>query len=213
MIRGLSLFGFLAVFSVPAMATPFPDLGTRVEVPSVRAGQTSTQDLFSCPPSLRSAYATSGLPVGDSVQTVRAIDKKVRRTLRYRQDPRGSDVWTNFAAQVLGGHRATADCEDFATTAVTLAICAGVPAQKLGIALSNNRNSRADMRAINHAFAFYLDERGPVSVADTSASSPRSVTQRRDGVMLWQTVQSLLVTPAVFRASVNPPQTSLSRKR
>lgn len=213
MIRGLPLIVLLSVFAVPAMATPFPDLGTRVEVPSVRAGQASTQDLFSCPPALQAAYAASGLPVGDSVQTVRAIDKAVRRTLRYRQDARGADVWTNFAAQVMGGRRATADCEDFATTAVTLAICAGVPAHNLGIALSNNRNSRADMRDINHAFAFYLGERGPVSVADMSASAPRPVTQRRDGVMLWQTIPALLSTPAVFRSSVTPPQTASPQKR
>ena len=77
----------------------------------------------------------------------------------------------------------------------------------------NEMRNKTGMEKFVGIFALYLDERGPVSVADTSASSPRSVTQRRNGVMLWQTVQSLLVTPAVFRASVNPPQTSLSRKR
>lgn len=189
----------------PLMADPFPDTGVRVLVPSVAAGQIGTQSTFSCPDSVKRAYDGSGLPSGDDLSVIRRIDAVVRKGVRYRKDPAGEDLWSNFAISVLSGETHVGDCEDFATTAITLALCAGVPAERLGIALSDNRRSGPrGVSGINHAFAYYVKDGVPFSFADTSSSSVRRVSFTRDGVMLWQGVTGLLKAPATFRASINP---------
>lgn len=200
MLRTVKIAAFSVLLAGSAVAGPLPDVGVPVKAPSVVASQAGTTDLFACPAYLRDAYARSGMPRGDSVAVLRAIETKVRRTIRYRKDP-GADVWTNFAVQALEGKRVFGDCEDFATTTITLALCAGVPAEKLGVAMSSQSGS---LTSTDHAFAYYVSDKGVMGVADTSRGRMSRVSPKRDKVTMWQSVPQLLAEPGVFRAAVNP---------
>lgn len=205
MLRTLKIAALSVLLAGSASAGPLPDTGVRVSVPSVVASQAETVDLFACPAHLRDAYARSGMPRGDSRDVLRAIERQVRKTIRYRKDE-ASDTWTNFATQVLTGQRVVGDCEDFTATTITLALCAGVPAEKLGVALSTNGGARSGMANTNHAFAYYLSDRGVMAVADTARSGMSRVMPKRDRVTLWQTVPALRQAPDLFRAAVATPK-------
>lgn len=187
-----------------AAADPLPDTGMGVRVASVASSLSGTEAAWSCPADMAAAYAASGLPSGDRVETLRAIDRHLRSRIRYREDPDG-DIWTNHASRVLRGERVAGDCDDFALAAISLALCAGVPAEKMGLALAHRGRGRLNMQSTNHVFAFYADGSRTLAVADTFRDRVGEVISRRDRVTFWQSVPEMRKAPDMFRAAAPPP--------
>lgn len=202
-MKKLILIAMLSAASSAAVAGGLPDRGHMVMIESVSAGQTEVSDIWECAPDIQAAYNASDLPRGDHIRTIRAIDSAVRSKMRYSPD-KGPDTWSNFASEVLGGAASVGDCEDYALTAITLALCAGVPASKIGIAISEEGTSSPSMEKMNHAFAFYEDNGMPVSFANNAERGVRRIIASH-GVGAWQTVERMRSVRDIFVAAVDAP--------
>lgn len=202
----------LSVLPLMAEAAPLPRAPGSLQIPFSVTDHNTARTLWQCDASLLAAYRASGLPSGDSLSTIRSIDRFVRTRIRYRED-RGADAWSNFAAAALGGKRSTGDCEDYAMTAVTLALCAGVPEEKLGVALSNQGRGAPDVRKINHAFAYYKDGEKTHAFADTTRRTVAEISPRKDRVAAWQTVPALRHDPRIFVPAIPLPQVGATAGR
>lgn len=129
------------------------------------------------------AYEASGLPLGNSIETIRAIDTFVKRNIRYREDRRGSEAWQNFSAQLLGGSQATGDCDDYALTTIALAVCAGVPAANLEYAVAQTDAGPLSIKKLDHALAIYTAPNGEKYTMGDTRNRVRKLS-RRAGVIL-----------------------------
>lgn len=190
-----ALIAIILMMTTAVSAEPFARYAGVVRSPSVIAGQTGVRDIWQCTPAQRAAYLASGLPRGDSLATMQAIDQRVRSTIRYREDR--EEAWTNFVDQALSRTRAVGDCEDYALTVITMALCADVPAEKLGIALSSQNDRNAATFGIDHVFAYYTQGGRTYSVGNTTRNRVVQVAPR-DRVKLWQSVPGLRVAPGDF---------------
>lgn len=171
-----------------------------VTISSSRANQNSVENIFDCPPELQVAYDAAGLPKGQGLETIRTINSLVQSRSRYRAD-RG-DVWVNNAAKIIDGGRVSGDCEDMVITAVTLGICAGIPASKMSFAFSKTRGGAANIEGIDHAVAIFTDGGTSHIFADTSNDRVRRMSSR-DKVVFWQTAERLRLRPGVYNAQID----------
>lgn len=179
----LSAAALLAALCLPTsqananpMTTEYRLSQTMTQVPnSQMAGNAGIVDCTA----LQGAYQASGLPYGDSIQTLRAIDAAVKKSFRYRKDPRGNESWNSFADRVLNGERRiTADCDDYALTTMALAICAGVAPERLDFATAQTRSGARTIAKMDHAIAVYTAPDGRRYVVGDTTSRPRTLTAR-----------------------------------
>ena len=193
-------------FSAGALkAAPLPASGRDVIAASISASQSTIPDIWSCTAQMQAAYDASGLPKGSDLRTIRQIDRIVRSKFRYKPEP--VEKWSNHASAIIGGQRVTGDCEDHAITAVTLAICAGVPEEKLGLVFSKGGSGPAKINQINHVFGFFNDGGKVYALGDTMRSAMSRVSVKRDKVILWQTISQLQADPARLHSSIVLPVT------
>lgn len=202
----------LSVLPLMSQAAPLPRAPGSLQIPFSVTDHHTARTLWQCDASLMAAYRASDLPSGDNLSTIRAIDRFVLGKIRYRED-RGVDAWSNFAAAALGGKRSIGDCEDYAMTAIILALCAGVPEEKLGVALSNQGSGAPDVRKINHAFAYYEDGGRTYAFADTARRRVAEISPRKDRVAAWQTVPAMRHDPRIFVPAIPLPQSGATAGR
>lgn len=193
--------GLAAVFlcGAAAQASPIPDLD-RVRVPSAAVLQESVDKPWACTPAMMAAYRQAGLPEGNSLRTLSAINRFVGQRFSYRVDR--VERWDNFSLSVLAGKRVRGDCEDFAITVTTLALCGGVPADQLGFAMTRSKRGPLDLEGIDHAIGLYLGEEGTHVIADTARRGVRKFHQRSARVILWQKIERLRENPGLYQSSL-----------
>lgn len=193
-------FAVMGSSSYAAPAAPILQSHATVNIASSRINQNSVENIFDCPPALQVAYDQAGLPKGNDLRTMRAINALVHSKWTYRND-RG-DIWTDQSAKIVGGDRVRGDCEDMVITMITLGICAGIPANKMAFAFSKTRGGSANIEGIDHAVAIFKDGNTAHIAADTMNSSMRRMTIR-DKVVFWQTADRLRMRPGVYNAQID----------
>lgn len=192
-----------ACLAMPAAADPLPRGPVLISAPLLAGHMARVPGIWQCTPAERQAYMASGLPMGDSLETVRAINGHVRRMMGYRREP--ADAWHDHALAILTGRRASGDCEDYAITAITMALCAGVAPERIGIALSGT-GSTSRLTNIDHALAFYDSGTAVYGFADTRVRGVRPIRGGSHGVIIWQTAGSLQRDPKMFYATSATPR-------
>lgn len=130
---------------------------------------------------LRADYIAAGWPMGAGIETLRIIDARLKRQLVMRED-RGPDTWTPLAADIIGGKRMAGDCDDISVTSAQLAICAGMPAQDVGLLITTSPKVGAQEL---HMTAFFRDDRGRVTVFGDSFGRPRALSQLREEALFF----------------------------
>lgn len=94
---------------------------------------------------------------------VRRIDRMVRTKATYKHDSALKDTWTSYAKDVLGGQRFEGDCDDWASTALALAVHYGAAKDRLYRALVSSTGE-----AIDHFIGIVdLDDGSRVTLGDT----------------------------------------------
>lgn len=122
---------------------------------------------------LQDAYAAKGWPQGRSLDTLRAIDKRLKSSVFLRPDT-GADTWTPLAADLLTlKRRPAADCDDVSITSVQFAVCAGFPAQNLGVMITQYPGRAREM----HMVAFYDDPQSDIWIFGDTMGRPRPLSQ------------------------------------
>ncbi|ANT63053.1 hypothetical protein AYJ57_21515 (plasmid) [Salipiger sp. CCB-MM3] len=126
-------------------------------------------ELYSCD-QYQKAYFQQGWPTGDSVSVIQKIDRMVRSRFRYRWDK--GDHWDAHPDILLETDgNVKGDCDDQAATTVAMAICAGVPREKMGFVITSPDFDNAE-NVTNHILGFYRDDAGNFwSMGDTKRKS------------------------------------------
>lgn len=143
----------LAVLAAPAAArdNPFPTL-KEWAMPQAFLMQRDFGSVATCA-GLQATYDAKGWPRGVSLESLQEIDRKLKKSVILRPDV-GLDKWTPLTRLVLEAKRKpAADCDDVAVTSAQLAVCAGFPAENLGL-LVTQLPSRANEL---HVVSFYND--------------------------------------------------------
>lgn len=121
---------------------------------------------------LQSAYDAAGWPKGADPATLRDIDRRLKTGVTLIPD-RGQDTWTPLARTVIAGTRKpAADCDDVAVTGAQLAVCAGFPAERLGLLVTRIATRRNEL----HVVAFYTDPETGVWVFGDTMGKPRALS-------------------------------------
>ncbi|MFG6080369.1 hypothetical protein ACEUZ9_000919 [Paracoccus litorisediminis] len=154
---------------------------------------------FQCSSELNDAYRKARMPMGDSLATLAEIRRRVVRQFLYLEDR--SEAWTNLAPVMLDGGIGMGDCDDFAATIISLALCAGIPKEKLGFAMASSIGEPS-IDNIDHALGLYFGEAGTQVIADTNRDRLRPYAAERDGVIFWQDIGSLNDRPGQYHATV-----------
>lgn len=201
MLRLLTAVALLMA-PVPALATetlPQPG-GEVIPVPQASKMARSFHDVGDCSP-YAAAYAAAGLPRGNGVETIRQIDSLLRQRMRLRDD-RGPDSWTPLLSVLVAGKRPVGDCEDMAITTAQMAVCAGIPADRLGLLITTSpKGGTAEM----HMLAFYKDASDKTWVFGDTFSRPRPLSKVRERLVFmaymtdvtrWQGLLGLRDLPA-----------------
>ncbi|MBU9697656.1 hypothetical protein GU927_007330 [Rhodobacteraceae bacterium HSP-20] len=130
---------------------------------------------------MQDAYDAGGWPRGTGLDTLKQIDSRVKQRVALRNDP-GADVWTPLAATILAGKRATGDCDDISVTVSQMAVCAGMPADRLGLLITESPRSGADEL---HMLAFYADPSDRTWVFGDTFGRPRALSQVRQKLLFF----------------------------
>lgn len=139
-------------------------------VPQASVMARSHAPIGSCT-NLQAAYDAGGWPRGAGVETIKQIDSRVKQRITLKNDV-GLDVWTPLAATVLAGKRPSGDCDDVSVTVAQLAVCAGMPAERLGLLITNSPKAGADEL---HMMAFYQDPADRFWVFGDTFGRPRAL--------------------------------------
>lgn len=164
----------LAVDSLPS-STPLA-----MPVPQATIMARSHAPIGTCK-GLQDAYDAGGWPRGTGIETLKQIDSRVKQRISLKNDA-GADVWTPLAATVLAGKRATGDCDDVSVTVAQLGVCAGMPAERLGLLISESPRSGADEL---HMMAFYADPSDRYWVFGDTFGRPRALSQVRQRILFF----------------------------
>lgn len=114
-----------------ARDSPFPQI-MRWSMPQSNIMQRDFGRLDDCG-ALQQAYDAAGWPKGTDISDLREIDKRLKTGVTLIPD-KGQDRWTPLTGTVISGARKpAADCDDVAVTGAQLAVCAGFPAERLGL--------------------------------------------------------------------------------
>lgn len=200
MLKKLGLITILTLSSAAPAAAQFdvPEGAMRIQT----ALLAEHRDIPRCD-ALQAAYAASDLPKSESISALKRIDWLVRRSGRYRADGR-QESWDSFAKEVIAGKRnVSADCDDHALTAIALAVCAGVPPERLDFALTQSDRGKLSFRKINHAVAIYTDPEGNKWVmGDTKGVMSR--LDARTKVVLWANASRIGSRRVAWQSNLDP---------
>lgn len=134
---------------------------------------------------LKAAYDNAGLPKEDTLEAIRQLDTFVKRRMitRYGGDGRSED-WSSFAPDLLlSSRKPIGDCDDFALTAASLAICAGVPADRIEFVTVDSRGGAPSLSRVDHAYAAYRDPSGKRWIFGDLLGPVRPVTSNMTEIM------------------------------
>ena len=168
-------FAFVAtLLAFPALAadTLPPASGKSIPVPQATIMASRFPNVASCN-SYQDAYLAAGWPRGVGIDTVKQIDSLVRKRMVLRNDS-GADVWTPLTAALIAGKRPVGDCDDMSITNAQLAVCAGMPADRLGLLITANPNGN---RGELHMLAFYKDPKDQTWVFGDTFGRPRALSR------------------------------------
>lgn len=157
--------------SAPAIArdNPFPEY-MKWPFPQATIMHRDFGSVSTCK-SLQQAYDDNAWPSGVSLDSLRQIDKRLKTSVFLRPDV-GPDTWTPLTATVItGGRKPAADCDDVAVTGAQLAVCAGFPADRLGLIVTQLPTRQNEL----HVVAFYADPQSGVWVFGDTMGLPRSL--------------------------------------
>ena len=152
--------------SLPAPA------GKAIPVPQASIMARKYPDVASCG-QYQDAYVAAGWPRGVGVETIKQIDTLVRKRMVLRNDV-GSDVWTPLTGALIAGKRPSGDCDDMSITNAQLAVCAGIPAERLGLLITSNPNGNTGEL---HMVAFYNDPTDRTWVFGDTFGRPRALSR------------------------------------
>ncbi|HSF62925.1 MAG TPA: hypothetical protein VLA78_00945 [Paracoccaceae bacterium] len=145
-------------------------------VPQASVMVANTPDITDCT-ALDALYARGGWPQVKGPGDLAVLDRMLRARFRARADGR-RDLWSPQLARLLSGSQVVGDCDDLATSAIALAICAGVPAQDLGLLMTTNPLGGTD----RHLVALYRAPDGQVwtfgNTLGRAAPLPRNPSPR-----------------------------------
>jgi predicted transglutaminase-like cysteine proteinase len=162
---------------------------------------------------LQEAYVAGGWPRGTGVETLKQIDSRVKQRMTLKNDP-GVDTWTPLSAAILSGKRPSGDCDDLSVTTAQFAICAGMPADRLGLLITESPNRGSGEL---HMLAFYSDASDRTWVFGDTFGRPRALSKvnqrllffaRLDHVTKWYALigrDNAPVTSAVPDATASIP--------
>lgn len=163
-----------ALLAIPAWAfdsLPAPS-GKAIPVPQASIMARKYPDLASCR-QYQDAYIAAGWPRGVGVETIKQIDSLVRKRMVLRND-RGTDVWTPLTGALIAGKRPSGDCDDMSISNAQLAVCAGIPADRLGLLITSNPNGNSGEL---HMVAFYNDPANRTWVFGDTFGRPRALSR------------------------------------
>lgn len=163
-----------ALLALPAMAadTLPPPSGKAIPVPQATIMSRSYPNVGSCAP-YQDAYLAAGWPRGVDIDTVKQIDSLVRKRMVLRNDV-GADVWTPLTKALIEGKRVVGDCDDMSITNAQLAVCAGMPADRLGLLITASPNAG---NGELHMLAFYKDPKDQTWVFGDTFGRPRALSR------------------------------------
>lgn len=200
----------LMLASAPAAAMdglPLPK-GAAISVPQAQSLARRHPELASC---LRheSAYLAAGWPRGEGFDTVSRLDQRLHAQMTFRTDS-GADRWSLLTGPLMNGRKVQGDCEDMAITAAHLAICAGIPADRLGLLITSSPKPGASEL---HMLAYYQDAANRVWVFGDTFGQARSLSKMRERVLFMASMRdptawySLLRSDGPFSdtSSLPPP--------
>lgn len=172
-MRHVTLGLLLALAAAPAAALDtLPDSTARSKpFPQAYVMQAQNAPVSTCD-GLLDAYLAAGWPRAEGFPAIKQIDRRVKDRVALRNDPDG-DIWTPLARQVITGMPAQGDCDDVSVTNAQLAVCAGMPAENLGLLVTESPNRRGEM----HMVAFYKDPADAVWVFGDTLGRPRPLSK------------------------------------
>lgn len=122
---------------------------------------------------LQEAYDAQGWPRGTSLETLVALDRRIKSSVFLKPD-NGADTWTPLASLLLRGQRKpAADCDDVSISSAQLAVCAGFEAQNLGVMITQYPGRAREM----HMVAFVRDPGAGIFIFGDTMGRPRSFEQ------------------------------------
>lgn len=187
----LLLSALAALIAVPALAADSLPESTPLSFPVPQASimARSHPAVDSCT-ALQDAYLAQGWPRGTDVDTLKQIDSRLKQRVTLKNDV-GQDTWTPLAATILAGKRPAGDCDDVSVTSAQLAVCAGMPADRLGLLITTSPNRGAGEL---HMLAYYADPADRTWVFGDTFGRPRALSKvsqdllffaRLDRVTTW----------------------------
>jgi predicted transglutaminase-like cysteine proteinase len=187
MFRGI-LIATTLLMAFPASgfeSIPKP-YGPAISVPQAQGLMQRHPDLASCA-QYRNDYLAAGWPKGNSFDTIRQIDGLMRKRMVFRTDTNG-DRWEVLTSDMLAGQRTDGDCEDMAITAAQLAVCAGVPSDRLGLLITDSPKAGADEL---HMVAFYRDAGDRVWVFGDTFGKPRALSRVKERLLFMASIRNV----------------------
>lgn len=165
---------FAALLALPAQAADsLPEAGGKaIPVPQATIMARSHPDVASCT-AYQNAYTAAGWPRGGGIDTIQQIDRLVRARMVFRNDS-GTDTWTPLTRALIAGKRPAGDCDDMSISSAQLAVCAGIPADRLGLLITTSPLGRG--REL-HMLAFYIDPSDRTWVFGDTFGRPRPLSR------------------------------------
>lgn len=182
----LTATSILMAFPASGFESMPPTSGPAISVPQARGLMQRHPDLAGCR-DYRETYAASGWPRGDGFDSIRRIDDLLRKRVIFRADS-GGDRWALLTGDVLAGKRVDGDCEDMAITAAHLAVCAGIPADRLGLLITDSPKASADEL---HMVAFYRDAGDRVWVFGDTFGKPRALSRVKERLLFTASIRNV----------------------
>lgn len=176
-----ALLALLSLAALPAHAQallPASD-ATAHSVPQASVMVANTPDIADCT-ALAALYAHGGWPQVTGARDIAVLDRMLRARFSARPDGR-ADLWSPQLARLLTGGHVVGDCDDLATTAVALAICAGVSARDLGLLMTAGPDGAVD----RHLVAFYHAPDGTVWTFGNTLRRAAPLKPRTSGLIAW----------------------------
>lgn len=163
-----------ALLGQPATAAdtlPAPG-GKAIPVPQATIMARRHPGLASCA-TYQQAYDAAGWPRGYDIDTIKRIDSRVRNHMVLRSD-RGTDTWTPLTKALIAGGHPVGDCDDMSISNAQFAVCAGMPADRLGLLITTSpRGPGAEL----HMMAFYTDPTDRTWVFGDTFGRPRALSR------------------------------------
>lgn len=164
---------------------PVPS-GPAISVPQARSLIQNNPDLAACG-AYRAAYAKAGWPQGSGFASIRQIDGLLRKRMVFRDDAAG-DRWALLTGDVLAGRQTYGDCEDMAITAAHLAVCSGIPADRIGLLITDSPKVNSGEL---HMVAFYRDPGDRVWVFGDTFGKPRALSSLRERLLFMASIRNV----------------------